>query len=125
MAKSQRLPIVIMSAIVCCLLVSVAWYTLAYLPAQRQIAAFKQQIADAAGAGTHKPDSTPKKHAGERSPWQQTERGILTVDSNPTGATVTIGDFRKHDPRQVHRHRSRHVHHASFTPTAMRITSRT
>ena len=30
-----------MSAFVCCLLVSVAWYTLAYLPAQRQIAAYK------------------------------------------------------------------------------------
>ena len=43
--KNQRVPIVIMSAIVCCMLVSVGWYTMAYLPAQREITEYKRQIA--------------------------------------------------------------------------------
>ena len=56
-AKSQRLPIVIMSGIVCCLLVSAGWYTLAYLPGHpqpgsppsRRSCEAQQQLADQAG----------------------------------------------------------------------------
>ena len=96
-AKSQRLPIVIMSGIVCCLLVSVAWYTLAYLPAQREIADFKQQLADAQAAAQQvKADEEKARQAALLA--QSKVRGTLTVDSNPTGATVTIGDFRKTTP---------------------------
>src|SRR5271155_4161969 len=44
-AKGLRLPIAIMSAFVCCLLVSAGWYFLAYMPAIRQKAADEAQIA--------------------------------------------------------------------------------
>jgi len=96
-AKGLRLPIVIMSAVVCCLLVSVAWYTLAYLPAQRQIAYFKQQIADQQAAALKAQQDAEKAHQAELL-RQQTERGILTVDSIPSGATVTMGDSRGTTP---------------------------
>jgi len=96
-AKGLRLPIAIMSAFVCCLLVSVAWYTLAYLPAIRgrdaaQQAAldFQKQLADQQAADQAAKEAAAKALAAEHC--------ILTVDSNPTGATVTIGDFRKTTP---------------------------
>ena len=96
-AKNQRLPIVIMSAL-CCLLISIAaGYFLAYLPAVRsrdaavaEKAALLKQIADERAA-----NELEKKKAAEA---QQTARGSLSVDSNPSGADVTIGDFRKKTP---------------------------
>jgi len=92
-AKNQRLPIAIMSAFVCCLLVSVAWYTLAYLPVMRSLAAAQQAAADyqkqladqRAAAEKAKADAAARAAA---------ERGIVSLDSNPSGATVTMGDFR-------------------------------
>src|SRR5260221_1472810 len=45
-SKGQRLPIVIMSAAVCCLLVSFAWYEFAIIPAQRQAEIERKHIAD-------------------------------------------------------------------------------
>jgi hypothetical protein len=96
-AKNQKIPIVIMSAVVCCLLVSVGWYTLAYLPAQRQIAAMKQQIADQQAAEA-------KREADEAAAQQAAaaqlaaERGVFSADSNPSGATLTIGDSRGTTP---------------------------
>jgi sulfatase modifying factor 1 len=96
-AKSQRLPIAIMSGIVCCLLVSVGWYTLAYLPAQRQIAEFKQQIADDQAREQKAKDDAEAARQAELA-RQATERCIFTVDSNPTGATVTMGDSRGTTP---------------------------
>ncbi len=96
-AKSQRLPIVIMSGFVCCLLVSVAWYTLAYLPALRQIAAYKQQIIDE--AAREKQEKADAEAARLKALAEQAaERGVLTVDSNPPGATVTMGDLRGNAP---------------------------
>lgn len=96
-AKNQRLPIVIMSAVVCCLLVSVGWYTMAYLPTQRQIVELRAQIEqERAAALKEKQDAeNAAKHEAE---VKATARGSLTVDSNPTGATVTLGDFRKTTP---------------------------
>jgi len=96
-AKNQRLPIVIMSGIVCCLLVSAGWYTLAYLPAirsrdaaiQAELQAQQQLAAQQAAEQKAKEDAIKAAAA---------ERGILTVDSNPTGATVTMGDFRGTTP---------------------------
>jgi len=95
--KGQRLPIVIMSAIVCCLLVSVAWYNLAYAPTLHQLADARRQI-DAANAVAQKIKDDAKKAREEALKQQAAVRGTLTVDSNPTGATVTIGDFRKTTP---------------------------
>jgi hypothetical protein len=96
-SKGQRLPIVIMSALVCCLLVSVGWYNLAYAPALRQVADFKQQLAEANSAA-QKASADQQKAREEALKKLATVRGTLTVDSNPTGATVTIGDFRKTTP---------------------------
>ena len=97
MAKSQRLPIAIMSAFVCCLLVSVGWYNMAYAPALRQLAATQQQLADANAVAQKARDDAEKARLAALQ-HQNAERGTLTVDSNPTGATVTIGDFRKTTP---------------------------
>jgi len=96
-AKGQRIPIVIMSALVCCLLVSVAWYTLAYLPALRQIEDFKRQL-EVDRIATQKIKDDEEKARLAALAMQATVRGILTVDSNPTGANVTIGDFRRTTP---------------------------
>jgi hypothetical protein len=96
--KGQRLPIAIMSGIVCCLLVSVAWYTLAYQPTMRQLAAAKQALADAQAAAIQKAQDDAAKAAALLAQQQANEHGILIVDTNPTGATVTVGDFRKKTP---------------------------
>ncbi|MCE0521475.1 MAG: SUMF1/EgtB/PvdO family nonheme iron enzyme [Methylacidiphilales bacterium] len=96
-AKGQRPWIAIMSAFVCCFLVSAGWYTLAYLPAQRQLAEYKQRLADQEAADAKARADAEAAHQAELA-QQAAERGVLTVDSNPTGATVTIGDFRKTTP---------------------------
>jgi hypothetical protein len=95
--KKQRLPITIMSAVLCCLLVSVAWYTMAYQPAMREIAAYKLQVAADAAAAAAAQAEAEKEHQAELLKLAS-ERGVLTVDTNPTGASVTIGDFRKTTP---------------------------
>ena len=97
MAKSQKLPIVAMSGFVCFLLVSFAWYTLAYLPTQRQIAELVKERDDANAAAA-------KAQADEEAARQKSiddaakERGTLIVDTSPSGATVVIGDFSKKTP---------------------------
>ncbi len=96
-AKGLRLPIVIMSGIVCCLLVSVAWYTLAYLPAVRQVAFIKEQMAEQEARDKQARDDAEKARLAALA-LQAAERGILTVDSTPSGATVTMGDFRGTTP---------------------------
>jgi hypothetical protein len=96
-AKGLRLPIVIMSAFVCCLLVSVGWYNLAYAPALRQVA-YIQRLLDDANAAAQKAKADEKKAHEDEIKKLAAVRGTLTVDSNPTGASVTIGDFRKKTP---------------------------
>ena len=95
--KNQRLPIAIMSAIVCCVLVSAGWYFVGYLPAQRQNAAFQQAILDLQKKEQDRLAAEAKAKA-EALKLSETQRCTLTVDSTPTGATVTIGDFRKKTP---------------------------
>jgi formylglycine-generating enzyme required for sulfatase activity len=94
--KNQKLPIVIMSASVFCLLVSAACYT-AYLRMQANVAEMRAQV-DAANAAVLKVQADAadavKKHIAEMAK----ARGTLTVDSNPSGAKVTIGDFSKKTP---------------------------
>jgi hypothetical protein len=96
-AKSMKLPIVIMSGFVCCLLVSAGWYTLAYLPTKRSLAAAQQAMIDAQQqlAANQAAAEAAKEEAARK---LAAEHGVLNVDSNPTGATVTIGDFRKTTP---------------------------
>jgi hypothetical protein len=96
-AKNQRLPIVVMSA-ACCLLISIAaGYYLAYLPAVRardeaeqEKRALQKQLDDEALA--------IEKEKQDALNAAKTAHGTLSVDSNPSGATVTIGDFRRKTP---------------------------
>jgi hypothetical protein len=92
-AKNQRMPIAVMSAVVCCVLVSAGWYFLAYLPAQREKAAYVAQIAQMqADADKRAADDKAAKDAAAA--LAAAQRGILSADTNPTGATVTMGDFK-------------------------------
>jgi hypothetical protein len=93
--KNRRLPIVVMSALVCCLLVSVAWYEVGVLPVKRQMEAehereleAQKQLADTIAA---------QQAAQEALLKQQQARVTVTVDSQPA-ATVTIGAERKQTP---------------------------
>ena len=83
--KRNRLPILVMSSIVCCLLVSIAWYRLGVLPAKRELlieqqkeAAMQAQLAVA----THQD--------GQKTPVVAPLPAVVTVDSTPSG-TATIG----------------------------------
>jgi hypothetical protein len=90
-AKSQRLPIAILSGFMCCVLISAGWYFLAYLPAQRQIKEMQAELAKEQSDAAQKAkdaEAARLKAIAE----QAAQRGILTADSNPTGATVTMGD---------------------------------
>jgi hypothetical protein len=96
-AKSQRLPIAVMSAIVCCVLVSAGWYFLAYQPALRDKAAYETLITQmkADDAQKEADDLAAKKAEEQRLAAQ---RGIFSTDTNPTGATLTMGDSRGTTP---------------------------
>ncbi|MCE0483372.1 MAG: SUMF1/EgtB/PvdO family nonheme iron enzyme [Methylacidiphilales bacterium] len=95
--KNRRLPIVIMSGMVCCLLVSFAWYEFAVLPAQRDAQAARQAVADAQ-AKAAADLAAEKQHEAELLKQQNSARATLTVDSNPTGASVIIGEFHLKTP---------------------------
>jgi len=95
-AKGQRLPIVLMSALVCCLLFAAAYY-FAYLPEVRRAAeadqrtqAIQKQLADTVAA--------QQKAQADLLKQQSSARATLMVDSKPSGANVTIGDFHKQTP---------------------------
>ena len=96
-AKGQRLPIVIMSAVVCCLLVSFAWYEFALVPAKLQSEAMQKQLTDALAAQKKAQDDLAAQQAAAQV-QKAAERATLTVDSTPPGAMVTIGDVSKAAP---------------------------
>jgi len=96
-AKGQKMPIVIMSAVVCCLLVSFAWYELAVVPAKRAVEAAQQQaLAIQQQLDQEKADE--KKRQDDLAAANAKLHATLTVDSNPTGATATIGGEQKTTP---------------------------
>jgi hypothetical protein len=96
-AKNQRLPIAVMSGFVCCLLVSAGWYFLAYVPAIKRNEASQQQLAaEKAGEAQRAADAEKARIAAANA--EAAAHGVLTVDSNPTGATVTMGDFKATTP---------------------------
>ena len=64
-----------------------------------EIAAYKIQIAQQIQADKQKAIDDAKKAADDAAK-AAAQRGVLTVDSNPTGANVTIGDFQKKTPAQ-------------------------
>ena len=86
-----------MSAVVCCLLVSFAWYEFAVVPAQRQVAdarlaveAEKKQYDDAIKAQAEKDKAAALVVAAARA--------TLIVNADPAGATVTVGTVSKPAP---------------------------
>lgn len=95
--KHQRLPIVLMSAAVCCMLVSFAWYQFAVVPAKtealeakKQAAATQKQLADL--------QAEQQKQLADQLKKQAVARATLTVDSNPSGANVIIDSAQKPTP---------------------------
>ena len=96
-SKNQRTPIMVMSAVVCCMLVSFAWYQFAVMPAHREMEeakkkeqATQKQLADLQAA--------QQKQQAELLKQQAAARAILILDSKPTGANVIIGSFQKQTP---------------------------
>jgi hypothetical protein len=94
--QNRRLPIMIMSALVCCFLVSAGWYELGVLPARKQAeanaaaaAAYQKQLADEQAAAA--------KAEADRLAAEQAARATVVVNSNPAG-TAIIGDEHKATP---------------------------
>ena len=86
-----------MSAVVCCLLVSFAWYEFAVVPVQRQMAAAQQQVA----AAKKQYDDAMKAQADKDKALAQQAAAVhatLIVNSDPPGATVTVGGISKQTP---------------------------
>jgi hypothetical protein len=96
-AKGLRLPIVIMSAAVCCMLVSFAWYEFALVPAKLAADAEKKHAADIQAQLDAERDKEAKEAAAAAAAAVKA-RATLTVSSNPPGAIVTIGDVHKPTP---------------------------
>jgi len=95
--KGQRFPILVMSAAVCCLLVSFAWYEFAVVPAKARAAAMQQQLNDAIAAQKKAQDDLAKQQADELAK-QAAVHATLIVNSNPPGAIATVGDVHKPTP---------------------------
>jgi hypothetical protein len=94
--RNRRLPILIMSGVVCLLLVSFAWYEVGVLPAQREAEAEHQkellaqkQLADNLAAQKAAQDAEIAK--------EKNARATVTVTSTPDG-TAMIGEERKPTP---------------------------
>jgi formylglycine-generating enzyme required for sulfatase activity len=99
-SKSQKWPVTIMGAAVLCLLCSVAWYEFGYLP-------MKQNAEAAAAAAKANADALQEekdkeaKEAHDREMALQAAKGTVSVDSNPSGAKVTIGDVTRTTPAKI------------------------
>jgi hypothetical protein len=94
--QNRRLPIMIMSGLVCCFLVSAGWYELGVLPARKQAEA---DAARAAAAQKQLADEQAAAKAAEaaRLAALQAARATIIVNSNPSG-TAIIGDEHKATP---------------------------
>ena len=92
--KNRRLPILIMSSIVCCLLVSVAWYEFGVLPERRALAYEKEKEA---ANQKQLDDSLAAQKAQQELLAKQQAHVQVKVDSTPSGS-VTIGSTVKTTP---------------------------
>jgi formylglycine-generating enzyme required for sulfatase activity/type II secretory pathway pseudopilin PulG len=94
--KKNRLPITIMSAVVFGFLLWFAQYTWVTRPAQMraQAAEIAQQQAQQALAA----DQAAQKAKADAAAKLDAEKITVKVDSNPTGATVTLGPEQKTTP---------------------------
>ncbi len=94
-SKKQRLPITVMSALVCCLIVSVAWYVLAVLPAKRQLAYLQEREAVAEKALA---DAQVAKQQADNAAPQNDSSITVKIDSKPSGASATVGNVHLTTP---------------------------
>jgi hypothetical protein len=94
--KNRRLPIMIMSGLVCCFLVSAGWYELGVLPARKQAQA---DAAAAAAAQKQLADEQAAAQAAEaaRLAAAKAARATIIVASNPPG-TAIIGNEHQTTP---------------------------
>ncbi len=94
--KKNRLPITIMSAVFLAVGVWLAQYTLVTRPAQHRalVAEQQQQQAQAALAA----DQARQKALADAAARAKAALITVKVDSNPSGATVTLGDVQKTAP---------------------------
>ncbi|HEX4140106.1 MAG TPA: SUMF1/EgtB/PvdO family nonheme iron enzyme [Candidatus Methylacidiphilales bacterium] len=99
-SKSQKWPVTLMAGFVLCLLCSVAWYEFGYLPMRNAAEAAKATAAANAIALQQEKDREAKEEH-DRELALQAAKGVVTVDSNPTGAKITIGDIIKTAPARV------------------------
>lgn len=99
-AKAQKLPIVVMSGVVCCLLVSFAWYEFALVPMKRQAEAARQQTADIQKKLDEEKAAEAKRQADAAAAQAAQAKAVATlkIGSVPSGATVTIGNEHKTTP---------------------------
>jgi len=95
-AKKNRLPITIMSAVVCGFLVCFAQYILVTKPAQQRALAAQQALATDQAAEKAREDAQAAKDAAAA----KLKAALISVkvDSNPSGASVTLGDAQKTTP---------------------------
>ncbi len=98
--KSQKVPITIMACVVCCLLVSVAWYIFTYLPLKHKAEADEiakeianKQLADEQAAEIARQKAEAAAAAAAK--------GAFAVVTVPPGATVQIGDTHTTSPVNV------------------------
>jgi hypothetical protein len=94
--KGSRLPITVMSAVLCGFLVCFAQYTLVTIPAQK-----RAQVAEAAQAQAQKAltDAQAADQAkADAAAKLDSQKITVKIDSNPSGASVTLGNEQKTTP---------------------------
>jgi hypothetical protein len=94
--KSQRMPIVLMSVAVCCLLFAAAYF-FAYVPEVRKAAEAEQQKQEVQKQLADLQTAQQKAQA-DLQKQKNAALATITVDTKPTGANVTIGDSHKQTP---------------------------
>ena len=92
-SKGLRMPIAVLSGFVLIMLVSAGWYFMAYQPALRQKAFVQEQLTKLQADEAAQKAADAKAKADEAAKLAA-ERGTVTVDTNPTGATITMGDSK-------------------------------
>jgi hypothetical protein len=94
--KSQRVPIILMSIAVCCLLFVAAYY-FAYVPEVRRASEAELQVQDAQKKLADLQAAQQKAQA-DLDKQKSAALATVIVDSRPSGANVTLGDFHKQTP---------------------------
>jgi hypothetical protein len=95
-AKKNRLPITIMSAVVCGFLVCFAQYILVSKPAQERER--QAELAQAAAQQALAANQAAEKAREDAAAKAKSALITVKVDSNPSGASVTLGNVQKITP---------------------------